>query len=247
MRWQPHNPVSGVFDMVRVIAMSQHADRRREFSAQLRRLGLSPEVLPDLVHEAVAPQHPSGIRPQGTGARLQAHRDVVNAFLASGRGSLLLIQDDAVFPGAERSRIAAVLQSLSQQRWDLFFGEVQGLSPGRSAVSVLDPDGPAGQCQVVGISRAAAVELSVFLRSWPGHDQEGDALSVEAAYQVFRRTFPGFTSLAACPRVVLRRSPSGEAVAAARLPLMSTFLSLGRRAREIRRGRKPGHDPLTRP
>ncbi|UHD44491.1 hypothetical protein LUX29_15740 [Aureimonas altamirensis] len=167
MRWQPHNPVSGIFDMVRVIAMSQHADRRREFSAQLRRLGLSPEVLPDLVHEAVAPEHPSGIRPLGPGARLQAHRDVVDAFLASGRGSLLLIQDDAVFPGAERGRIPAVLLSLSQQRWDLFFGEAPGLAAGRLPVSFLAPDGSAGQCQVVGLSRAAAIELAVFLRGWP--------------------------------------------------------------------------------
>lgn len=243
MRWQPHNPVSGVFDMVRVIAMTQHADRRREFSAQLRRLGLSPEVLPDLVHEAVAPEHPSGIRPQGPGARLQAHRDVLNAFLVSGRGSLLIIQDDAVFPGAERGRIAAVLHSLSQQGWDLFFGEAPGLTPGRGPVCVLSPDGPAGQCQVVGLSRAAGIKLAVFLRNWPPGDQAGDAVSVEAAYQVFRRTFPGFTSLAAAPRVVQRRSPSSEAAAAARSPLMSTFLSLGRRAREIKRGRKPGQEP----
>ena len=48
---------------------------------------------------------------------------------------------------------------------------------------------------------------------------------------------------AAGPRVVQRRSPSSEAVAAARSPLMSTFLSLGRRAREIKRGRKPGQEP----
>ncbi|SHI66309.1 hypothetical protein SAMN02745911_0793 [Aureimonas altamirensis DSM 21988] len=243
MRWQPHNPVSGIFDMVRVIAMSQHADRRREFSAQLRRLGLSPEVLPDLVHEAVAPEHPSGIRPLGPGARLQAHRDVVDAFLASGRGSLLLIQDDAVFAGAERGRIPAVLLSLSQQRWDLFFGEAPGLTAGRLSVSFLAPDGPAGQCQVVGLSRAAAIELAVFLRDWPPGDQAGDAFSVENGYQAFRRMFPTFTSLAATPRVVARRSPTSEAVATARSPLMSTFLSLGRRAREIKRGRKPGHDP----
>lgn len=247
MRWQPHNPVSGIFDMVRVIALSQHADRRREFAAQLRRLGLSPEVLPHLVHEAVAPEHPSGLRPQGPGARLQAHRDVVDAFLASGRGSLLLIQDDAVFPGPERGRIAAVLQSLSRQGWDLFFGEVPGMPAGRSAITALDPDGPVGQCQVVGISRAAAAELAVFLRNWPGLAQEGEDASVENAYHVFRRTFPGFVCVAACPRVVLRRSPSGEARTAARVPLMSTFLSLGRRAREVRRGRKPGHDTLTRP
>ncbi len=196
----------------RVINLTYRSDRRSEFEAQLKRIGLSLDHPQIRLFAAIRPEESGGFPTIGTRGCFLSHLAVLREAIAAGQDSILICEDDLDFTPDMISRLPGLLAGLMQQPWDLFYGSYADLPAGKVIAPGLIRADPSET--IVGLSfyavRGKAIAdlvhyLEAILTRAPG-DPAGGPMHVDGAVSHFRADHPQYTTLVASPPIGVQRS-----------------------------------------
>lgn len=234
-----------------VINLPSRKDRRRQFAAQLSRIGLSINDRWVRVHPAVRPETADGFPSIGARGCFLSHLTVLRTAVAENLGSLIVCEDDLDFSEDFPQRAQEVLGALRNARWDIFYAGHHGLP------DTLVPDLPGPMVRLDAHQRVVAAHFVVFRRSVlaplvayldailarpPGH-AEGGPMHVDGAFSRFRADHPEMITLAALPPLGHQRASRTDIHALRwfdRLPMIRNAAGAARAASvRLRKGGRP--------
>lgn len=234
-----------------VINLPHRADRRTEFAAQLRRIGLSFDDPHVHLHAAFRPEAADGFPSIGARGCFISHLQVLKGALASGAERVLICEDDLDFTEAFGARLSEARRVLDTQPWDIFYGflpeaTAHSLPPGQTAAVVpLAPEQPVICAHFVSFSRQAVESLVPYLEAiltrQPG-DPAGGPMHVDGAYNRFRAEHPEIRGMAARVALGIQRASTTDIAEQSlkdRLPVVRDLMRLARRLKNAR-GRHRG-------
>jgi glycosyl transferase family 25 len=231
-----------------VINLAHRTDRRREFAAQLSRIGLGLDSEGIRLFPAVRPSEPGGFRSIGARGCFLSHLEVLRTAAAEGLDHIVVCEDDLDFAEDFAARAPDIVATLSATEWDILYAGHHGLPPG------LAPDlagrlarlAPAQKVQtthfLVFRQRVVApliAYLEAILSRPPGHP-EGGPMHVDGAFSWFRAAHPDVVTLAALPPLGHQRASRTDIHAPRwfdRLPVVRDLAGLARRIRRPRPAR----------
>lgn len=193
------------------INLPYRKDRRAEFSAELRKIGLSLDHPQIDLFAAVRPDEPAGFPTIGTRGCFLSHLGVLRHALATGRDRVLICEDDLDFTPDMLSRLPALTAELDRQPWDLFYGGYEALPAGRIVAPDLvraDPAQGIGCTHFYAIRGAAIADLVRYLDAIltrPPGDPAGGPMHVDGAISRFRADHPDYITLVASPPIGVQR------------------------------------------
>lgn len=207
--------LSQFYDRTYVINLEDRIDRRRQVSAEVRRVGFAEDRV-----EIFSARRPDGPGPfPSTGARgcFESHLAVLRQARDRGLANVLVLEDDVVFspelPAAEEELLAP----LSGMSWDLVhfaYGPEQATDEAAGARFGLYPffrDIIWTTCY--GVNGRALGLLIPFLetlvRRRPGH-YLGGPMPIDGAYNVFRWQYPQIVRLIAIPPIAHQRASRSD-------------------------------------
>lgn len=212
------------FDAVRIINLVDRADRRREMTAQIERVGGFDGGRVSFFG-AQRPADPGAFPSLGARGCFESHLALLREARAAGTGRLLLLEDDLDFATDIERRGPALMATLAARPWDFFYG-AHMLGESGHPMPVADGDGlaalsaeePVMTTSFVAVSRAAIEALVPFLEAMlgrPAGSPDYGPMHVDGAYTVFRRHHGDIATLAAVPALGWQRpsrsdvTPSG--------------------------------------
>lgn len=226
-----------------VINLPYRQDRREEFAAQLRGIGLSLDHPQIRLFPAIRPQETAGFPTIGTRGCFLSHLGVLKEALADGRDSVLVCEDDLDFTPDMIRRLPVLIDQLGRQSWDLFYGGYGALPTGEPiAPGLMRADPSAGiVCSHFYALRGAAIAdlvqyLEAILTRPPG-DPAGGPMHVDGAISRFRADHPHYVTLVTTPPIGVQRRSRTDIHALKwfdRLPVVREVSGLLRRM--LRRG-----------
>ena len=223
------------FEQVFVINLPYRADRRREMSVQLARIGLGFDSPSVTLFPAVRPDDAGGFDSIGARGCFMSHLHVLRA--AAGSGSVLVLEDDLDFVADVDRSLPTAIAALPSS-WGIFYGGCR---------EQFEPtDGPvrrAAPLQALGTSHFVAFNghvvstlvdyLEAILSRPPGH-AEGGPMHVDGAYSNFRRDHPDLETYVAAPQLGYQRSSRTDIHHSPwfdRVPVLQQLAQLARRLR----------------
>lgn len=227
------------FGPMHVINLPHRRDRRREFSAQLARIGLSLDHPQVRVHAACRPDTPAGFPSIGARGCFLSHLGLLRGARDAGLDSLVVCEDDLDFAPDFNDRVPTLLPSLTQGDWSLCYAGHAGLSRDL-------PTGPSPVPPARGVKTTHFMimrrnfflplipYLEAILTRPPGHP-DGGPMHVDGAISRFRADHPDLSTLAVFPPLGLQR-PSRTDIHPLRwydrLPAARYFANLFRRYKQ---------------
>jgi hypothetical protein len=210
---------------IRVINLASRLDRRREFGAQLARIGLGFDHPNVSIFDAIRPDSLAGFPTLGTRGCFLSQLEVLRQARNDGLSGFILCEDDLDFSADFESRAPEVLEALSAQDWDIFYGGFDAAAHGLVAsdgLLRLDPTLP---------YLAAITQREVG-------DPAGGPMHVDGAYSQFRADHPEMVTLAASPTLGVQRASRTDIHQLRwfdRLPGLRDVTQIGRRLRRALR------------
>jgi hypothetical protein len=233
-----------LFERVYVINLREREDRRREVEAQLRRFGLGLGRGKVELFEAVKPADPGGFPSIGARGCFESHLGVLRRARESGRGPVLILEDDVDATDALSRSTSELVGGLRTQGWSLFYGgygRMDPCPPPPSEASLLPVPASTGivLAHSLGVSAAAAADLVPYLERIsaraPG-DARGGPMHVDGAYSWFRREHPDHRTLISREQLFVQRSSRSDITAEAwkeRIPGMPALRRLRNGVRRL--------------
>jgi glycosyl transferase family 25 len=223
-----------------VINLAYRTDRRDEFAAQLRHIGLSLDHPHVHVFDAIRPDAADGFPTIGTRGCFLSHLGVLRQALAADWASVLICEDDLDFTADTLTRLPQVTAALQTLPWAIFYGGHGEAPPGPQVAADLvqvDPGHGIVCAHFYVVRRAAITDLVRYLEAIlsrpPGHP-DGGLMHYDGALAWFRKAHPHHITLAAVPPLGVQR-PSRTDIHALRWfdrwPFVRTLVSALRRAR----------------
>ena len=194
------------------INLPYRVDRRREFTDQLRRVGLCPDHPQFRLFEAIHPNDAAGFPTPGARGCFLSHLGVLQEALAEGRESVLICEDDLDFASDLIQRLPSLTVQLKQRTWSLFYGGYQTPPEGEMVAPGLMKVEPGHRmiCSHFYAVRGEAIAdlvcyLQAILTRLPG-DPAGGPMHVDGAISRFRADHCYYVTLAATPPIGVQRS-----------------------------------------
>ncbi|MGX0875352.1 glycosyl transferase family 25 [Roseovarius sp. MBR-154] len=229
---------------IRVINLASRPDRRREFNAQLARIGLGFDHPQVAIFDAIRPDSLAGFPTLGTRGCFLSQLDVLRQARDDGLPGFILCEDDLDFSSDFERRAPAVLAALSTRDWDIFYGGFDAAAHGLAAddgLLRLDPALPVLCCHFMAFRRAAIEALVPYLTAITQRevgDPAGGPMHVDGAYSHFRADHPAMVTLAVSPTLGVQRASRTDIHELRwfdRLPVLRDVTQIGRRLRRALR------------
>jgi len=229
---------------IRVINLASRPDRRREFGAQLARIGLGFDHPNVSIFDAIRPDSLAGFPTLGTRGCFLSQLEVLRQARNDGLSGFILCEDDLDFSADFESRAPEVLEALSAQDWDIFYGGFDAAAHGLVAsdgLLRLDPTLPVLCCHFMAFRRPAIEALVPYLAAITRRevgDPAGGPMHVDGAYSQFRADHREMVTLAASPTLGVQRASRTDIHELRwfdRLPGLRDVTQIGRRLRRALR------------
>ena len=200
-----------LFEQVRIINLVDRPDRRKEMTAQLRRLhALAPNVE---FYDARRPSEAGGFPTLGARGCFESHLSVLRSARDGNLKSLLILEDDLDFSRDGRERLGDVFRALSGRSWDFFYGAHVLDANDRSGLAAIAADEPVMTASCLAFSGDVIPPLVDFLEgilSRPPGSVDYGPMHVDGAYTVFRMLSPDRHTFAAFPPLGRQRSSPSD-------------------------------------
>jgi len=203
------------FDRVRIINLPHRADRRREMTAELERIGLTVDGVRIAFFEACSTQDDGGFYSKGAYGCYLSHLTILE-----GGGSVLILEDDCDF--------TPTVRDYEFGDSDIFYGGYYAKNPDDLQNS--DIIG----AHMMGYSEKAASIAAVYLRQLldPEFRDFVPPPPIDGALVWLRRKYPDLSTKFAVPPLAFQR-PSrtdiGDLKMIDRVPWMQSAVHLARR------------------
>lgn len=222
-------------DMV-VINLPHRTDRRAEFTAQLRRIGLSFNDPKVRLFAAVRPEAPGGFPSIGARGCFMSHLGVLREALATGADSVLICEDDLDFATDLHARVDRLVADLQTTPWDMLYGFPPDAIAGEPIVPI--PPERGITCTHILAFRRPAMEAAVAcleaMLTRPPGDPAGGPMHVDGAYNWMRKGNPQLRVLVANPAIGHQRASLTDIATLGwkdRLPVIRDLTQIARKLR----------------
>ncbi len=209
---QPYNLLD-YFQQIYIINLAARADRRQEMQTQLQNIGLSVDDPRIVFFTAVRPDDAGEFGSIGARGCFLSHLGVLKDARLRGLDRILIFEDDLNFSSDFLLRISAIIRSLENLSWAVFYGGYQALSPPdtlqNSELVIVPSDMAIQTTHFIGFRQPAINRLIDYLETMltrPGGDPDGGPMHVDGAYCWFRRANPDMGTLATVPELGFQRS-----------------------------------------
>jgi glycosyl transferase, family 25 len=197
-----------------LINLPNRTDRKSEFAAQLRRIGLSLDDPGIEVFPAIRPTDLAGFPTLGTRGCYLSHMAVLERAMEVGDSSVIICEDDCDFAPDFLMRLPAVMKVLAKTEWDIFYGGYTSQQVGRVVDTEANifalPFDHAILCAHFYVIRGAAIgDFVAYLRAIlarPTGHPEGGPMHYDGALNRFRADRPDVVTLAILPTLATQRS-----------------------------------------
>lgn len=185
-------PFTEWFSRVRVISLVKRHDRRRETRAEFARHALPFEGGRVAFFDALSPTAADGFPTSGVRGCFLSHLAVLEAAVADGVDSVLILEDDIAFARRIASLGNDAVSTLDTMTWDLaYLGHDVPSGPGETGWRPVT--GPMRHSHFYAVHRRALGRLVTFLRDVlgrpPGHP-DGGPMHYDGALSTFRAQNP---------------------------------------------------------
>lgn len=193
-----------------VINLPSRQDRRRDFTQQLTRIGLSETDSRVRFFDAIRPDDAGPFRTIGARGCFLSHRGILRQACANGAERILICEDDLNFSSDFNLRAPAVMEALADRDWDIFFGfpPEQTAEQTQGLISI-PAEQPVLCAHFLALRQPALEALVPYLDRMlarPSGDPAGGPMDVDGAYSWFRREHPQIRTFAASPALGYQRS-----------------------------------------
>jgi glycosyl transferase, family 25 len=200
-----------IFDEVRIINLVDRADRRREMTQQLERLGGAPPNTS--FFEAHRPDSAGEFPSIGARGCFESHLAILRAARDRQSKSVLLLEDDFDFTRDGVQRTNRILAQLSTTHWGIFYGGHLLPAGDQRGLVRIASDEPVLTTSFVAFNRPVIAELVSFLEAMlrrPAGSPDYGPMHVDGAYTVFREVNPRHETFAAIPSLGRQRSSPSD-------------------------------------
>jgi len=115
---------------IRVVNLPSRSDRRREFAAQLMRIGLGFDHPQVSIFEAIRPDSLAGFPTLGARGCFLSHLEILRAARDADVSSIAICEDDLDFSADFERRAPDLLETLAARDWDIFYGGFDAVAHG---------------------------------------------------------------------------------------------------------------------
>ncbi|GAW34513.1 glycosyltransferase family 25 [Roseovarius sp. A-2] len=223
---------------IRVINLVSRPDRRREFAAQLARIGLGFDHPQVSIFDAIRPDSLAGFPTLGTRGCFLSQIEVLRQARDDGLSGFVLCEDDLDFSADFEHRAPQVLEALSARDWDIFYGGFDAAAHGlvvEDGLLRLDPAQSVLCSHFMAFRRPAIEALVPYLTAITKReagDPAGGPMHVDGAYSQFRADHPEMVTLAVSPTLGGQRASRTDIHELRwfdRLPVLRDVTQFGRR------------------
>lgn len=206
------SPLLTFFDRVYCINLAARTDRRRQMSAEFRRIGVDPESI--RWFKAVRPDNRGEFENVGARGCFLSHYHILQEADSQKTIRILILEDDADFVRDFNARLSHISKELSQKNWDVFYGGGE-VGPASKVGEQLDEvafDVPVRCTHFVGFARSAIERLPNYLAmqlSRKAGDPKGGPMEVDGSYSWARKELK-LNTLIAKPAICYQRSSSSD-------------------------------------
>ncbi|MFO0892155.1 MAG: glycosyltransferase family 25 protein [Isosphaeraceae bacterium] len=200
--------LADLFDAIYIIHLGTREDRRKEMSAELRRIGWDPAGPRLTWFPAIDPKSAAGFSTPGARGCFLSHAAVLNLARSSGGRRVLVLEDDCDFAPDFRDREAEVAGRLESTPWEIaYIGHVEDVS-GPPGLVTWDPAGNIRLTHCYAITGEALSGLPAYLEALtvgkPG-SADGGPMSIDAGFSWYRRDNPGVRTVLVSPSLAHQR------------------------------------------
>ena len=199
------------FDRVRIINLADRADRRREMTEQLDRIGgTTPNVS---FYEAHRPSERGEFESIGARGCFESHLAVLRSAHDDKVQSLLLLEDDFDFTRDGVARAELLLPQLRELPWDFFYGAHVLPTNDRTGFVEIPAEEPILTASFVAFSGRVIPEIVDFMEAMakrPAGSPDYGPMHVDGAYTTFRHLNPQFATFAVFPPFGRQRSSRSD-------------------------------------
>lgn len=197
-----------------LINLPERTDRRDEFDAQLRKIGLSFEHPRVRLFPAIRPTDPAGFPTIGTRGCFLSHMAVIEQAISAGDRSVIICEDDLDFASDFLTRLPAVLDVIGRETWDIIYAGYSSDQTGdlvghEANIFRLPPAHPVLCAHFYFIKGQAITDFHAYLKDIlsrpPGHP-DGGPMHYDGAINRFRKDRPDLVTLATLPTLGTQRS-----------------------------------------
>lgn len=225
-----------------VINLAHRTDRKAEFGAELRRIGLSYDTLGIAVFPAIRPAELAGFPTLGTCGCFLSHLGVLEQALAGGAASVIICEDDCNFAPDMLLRLPAVMQVLARVDWDIFYGGYTSGQVGQvvgteANIFRLPSDHAILYAHFYVVRARIMADLVAYLKAILGRPTghpDGGPMHYDGALNHFRADRPDVVTLAILPTLGVQRASRTDIHALRwfdRLPVVREGVQFLRRVR----------------
>ena len=205
--------LADLFDWITIINAAHRTDRRQEMRRTLRRVGWDPDGPKVTWFPAIDPKTAVGFASPGTRGCFLSHVAVLNIARSAGHQRVLVLEDDCDFATDFLDRQAQVAGWLESTPWDIaYLGHVaSSLGPPRLVPCSSDMSVGLTHCYAVAgnaLSRLPGFLEAITLR--PPRSPEGGPMSLDGAFNWFRRHNPDVQTVLAAPSLAYQRSSRSD-------------------------------------
>lgn len=205
----PH--LLAMFDQVRIINLVDRADRRREVTSEIDRIGGFDARI--AFYPAQRPADAGGFPNLGARGCFESHLAVLREAQANEVRKLLILEDDFDFIPTISADGARILKDLAATDWDFFYGSHQLDTRSRTGLAMVPPEEGVLTTAFVAIDRRAIDLLVDWLATMalrPAGSPDYGPMHVDGAYSVFRSIHPELKTYAAFPPLGRQRASRSD-------------------------------------
>jgi len=231
------------FQRAYVINLPQRTDRLKGAEKELKKLELSFTPGKLELFPAIRPTESNGFPSIGAYGCLLSHLSVLKQARNDGLANVLVMEDDLAIHRHFKDVEAALVEQLSQKKWDIaYFGDAND----RPVISPVQFDVVTHGIMTTtfyGVNAQVLDRLIQFLETIQerpiGHP-DGGPMHLDAAYSTFRHQNPDVTTIQTNGGVVTQRSSRSDIAPNAwydKLPVAAPILSVMRQGKIMLRAR----------
>ena len=228
-----NHPLLDTFDRIAVINLPERADRRRQVTGELARLGVAVDGRRVRFIEAIRPAGPEQFPSTGAHGCYLSHLKTLRQAHADGVRRLLVLEDDVMF-GAEMRGAAALADALRGDAWQLAYpGHVQPAEPGPLRWIATDAPLVCAHCYAVhGDALPTLIDHLEACLARPAGHPDGGPMHFDGALTMLRQARPELVTLLASRSLAGQRSSRSDIIG----PSWIDRLPLAGLARAVRNG-----------
>ena len=202
------HPLSS-FDRVAIINLPERADRRRETTAEIERIGGFDGGRIEFV-DAYRPADPGPFPSIGARGCFMSQLSVLQQARADQVDRLLILEDDVQFVPDFAARMAALAPVIASGDCNIFYGAYTEPQRGNArGWAPIGAEQPLTTASFIGFDRTTVARLVPFVEAMlerPAGSPDYGPMHVDGAYTVFRKLHPDVITIAAVPPVSGQRS-----------------------------------------